>query len=215
MLPKVINSMLGRMTKTANSTAKMLVKSLGQTPVQIVLGMVIAIYIAFLESDKESMLSVLMNNPMGRLLVMGFLAVLSVAAPPVAILFAVLVVMSYSRSDAEMVMHQGHSEGFWEDDSNKDDGAKHRDTDEKKEDDKKDDKETDSHSDLMKQLSSAMKSITQSDKKEGFGPMYEGAYNPDDENFTTDADAKEFMKSMNSLGGINGYSADGPSHSSP
>jgi hypothetical protein len=213
MLPKVVNGMLGRMTKTANGAVKMLVKSLGQTPVQIVLGMVIAVYIAFLESDKESMLSVLMNNPMGRLLVMGFLAVLAVSAPPVAILFAVLIVMSYSRSDAEMVMHQGQQpEGFWADDSK--DEEKKEDKKDDKEDDKKEDKKSEEHSGLMEQLSSAMKSITSGDKKEGFGPMYEGAYNPDDENFTTEEDAKEFMKSMNSLGGIIGYSPDAPSHSS-
>ena len=133
MLPKVVNSMIGRMTKTANSTVKMLVKSLGQTPVQIVLGMVIAVYIAFLESDKESMLSVLMNNPMGRLFVMGFLAVLAVAAPPVAVLFAVLVVMSYSRSGVEMVTHQ---EGFWADEST----DEHKKDEEDEKDEKKDDK---------------------------------------------------------------------------
>lgn len=212
MLPKVVNSMIGRMTKTAESTAKMLVKSLGQTPVQIVLGMVIVVYIAFLESDKESMLSVLMNNPMGRLIVMGFLAVLAVASPPVAVLFAVLVVMSYARSDAEMVVHQ--QEGFWAEDGDKKD-------DDKKEDDKKkaDEKKPEDHSDLMKKLTTVMKTITSTstdkDAKEGFGPMYEGAYNPDDDNFTTEEDAKAFMKSMNSLGGIVGYSADGPSHSSP
>jgi flagellar biosynthesis component FlhA len=204
MLPKIVNNMLGRMTKTAEDTSKMLVKSLGQTPVQIVLGMILVVYIAFLESEKESMLSVLMNNPIGRLLVMGFLAILAVAAPPVAILFAVLVVMSYARSDAEMVMHQ---EGFWAEEKHES----------KKEDENKDaEKEkSEDHSDLMKQLSTAMKTITASDNKEGFGPMYEGVSNLDDENVATDEDVKAFENSMNNIGGLVGYSADVPSHSSP
>lgn len=204
MLPKIVNNMLGRMTKTAEDTSKMLVKSLGQTPVQIVLGMILVVYIAFLESEKESMLSILMNNPMGRLLVMGFLAILAVAAPPVAILFAVLVVMSYSRSDAEIVMPQ---EGFWAEEEGE---SKEKDENKDNEKEKQED-----HSDLMKQLSSAMKTITASDNKEGFGPMYEGVYNPDDENIATDEDVKAFENSMNNIGGLVGYSTDVPSHSSP
>lgn len=212
MLPRVVTQMIGRMTNTAENTAKVLVKSLGQTPVQIVLGMIIAVYIAFLESDKESLLSILMNNPMGRLLVMGFLAVLAVSAPPVAIMFAVLVVMSYSRSEME-VEAAVHHEGFWADDEKTKEGdddksVKHDDSDKKS-------KDKDGHSELLNQLSSVMKTMTTSKPKEGFGPMYEGAYNPDDDNFTNDEDAKEFMKSMNNLGGLVGYSSGDPEHSSP
>lgn len=208
MIPSVVSKMAGRMSKTASKTSKMLVKSIGQTPVQIVLGLVIAIYIAFLESDKESLLSVLMNNPMGRLVVMGFLAVLAVAAPPVAILFAVLVVMSYSRSDAEMIMHQQpeHSEGFWTDD----DKEHTKDTKSEDENEKEGDAKS-KHNDLLKQLSSAMKTMSPANE-EGFGPMYDGTHSSEED--MTD-DTEEFMNSMNGIGGIAGYSAKEPAHSSP
>jgi len=224
---KVVNGMVGRMMKTANSTVKMLVKSIGQTPVQLVLGMVIVVYIAFLESDKESVLSILMSNPMGRLLILGFLSLLAIAAPPVAVLFAVLIVMSYSRSDTEMVLRQekgNHQEGFWVDDAS---DSKDTDKEDAGDDDTKDsDKSKNSsmksseHADLLNQLTSAMKTLSPAaaskSSDEGFGPMYEGAYNPDDDNFTTEEDANEFMKSMNTLGGIVGYSRDGDAtHSAP
>lgn len=208
MIPKVVINMIGRMTKTANSSVKMLVKSLGQTSVQFVLGMVIAVYVAFLETDKESLLSVFMSNPMGRLFVLGFLAVLAVAAPPVAVLFAVLVVMSYTKTGMGI-----HKEGFWTDNTKEDDESS-KDSVKIDEDKKEEDKTPEKHTDLMKQLSAAMKTITTTDKKEGFGPMYEGSYNADDDELTTEEDAKAFMQSMNNLGGISGYSADESSHSS-
>lgn len=219
MIPSVVSKMVERMSKTASKTSKMLVKSIGQTPVQIVLGLVIAIYIAFLESDKESLLSVLMNNPMGRLVVMGFLAVLAVAAPPVAILFAVLVVMSYSRSDAEMIMYQQsehqsehqpeHSEGFWADDD-----KEHSKDTQSEDDENPNEKEGDmksKHNDLLKQLSSTMKTMSPANE-EGFGPMYDGTHSPDED---IKDDTEEFMNSMNGIGGIAGYSAKDPAHSSP
>lgn len=70
------------------------IRSLKNPTYQIVLGVVIIIYTAFLEQDRESVLSLLMGNPIGRLLILGLLALLAVASPPVAIVFAVLIVMS-------------------------------------------------------------------------------------------------------------------------
>ena len=205
MLPDVVMKMIKRVLASTGKTSKMVVKSLGQTSVQLVLGAILIVYTAFLESEKERLLSILMTNPIGRVAILAFLALLAVASPPVAILFAVLVVMSYTKESLEYsTMSVDKSkpadhEGFWSGDSK---------------DDTKDDEDdkpntTTDHSELLSQLTSAMKSMSPS-KEEGFESMYA----PDASGETESKDASKDDVSLMQLGGLVGHVPSETQHSS-
>lgn len=195
---RAVSQMTNRFYKTIMDVVKTLTKSLGQTPVQIVLGLIIVFYTAFLESDKESLISILMDNAMGRVIVLGFLSLLAISAPPVAILFAVLVVMSYSRSEtiavstseqehAQHTSHE-HNENFWSSPEVK-----------------QEEQQKPKNDQLMEQLSSAMKTMgmgSASLKKEGF--ISDGGADEDD--------IEQYMGNetsiMTSLDGLLGHSKE-------
>lgn len=86
-----------RLLGLAMKGVETIVSSIESPTVQIVLGVILVVYTSFLESDRESVLSVLMTNPLGRTLVLSLLAILSMASPPVGILFGVLISMSSFR----------------------------------------------------------------------------------------------------------------------
>jgi len=101
-----INGMRRRIFKSLEGLVKWTTKSLKNPTYQFIIGAVIVVYTAFLEKDTESVLSLAMRNPLGRLGVLAVLSLLAVSSPALAILFAVLVVMSAVGKS---------SEGFWAD----------------------------------------------------------------------------------------------------
>jgi hypothetical protein len=131
-----------RLLGLAMKGVETIVSSIENPTVQIVLGTILVVYTSFLESDRESVLSVLMTNPLGRTLVLSFLAILSMASPPIGILFGVLISMSSFRKG-------GDGSDYW------------------------------------------MKVKTE----EGFGPVYEGPVNEEEEK--NDNDAQNFIESNN------------------
>ena len=131
-----------RLLGLAMKGVETIVSSIENPTVQIVLGTILVVYTSFLESDRESVLSVLMTNPLGRTLVLSFLAILSMASPPIGILFGVLISMSSFRKG-------GDGSDYW------------------------------------------MKVKTE----EGFGTVYEGPVNEEEEK--NDNDAQNFIESNN------------------
>jgi hypothetical protein len=101
-----INGMRRRIFKSLEGLVKWTTKSLKNPTYQFIIGAVIVVYTAFLEKDTESVLSLAMRNPLGRLGVLAVLSLLAVSSPALAILFAVLVVMSAVGKSTE---------GFWAD----------------------------------------------------------------------------------------------------
>jgi len=101
-----INGMRRRIFKSLEGLVNWTTKSLKNPTYQFIIGAVIVVYTAFLEKDTESVLSLAMRNPLGRLGVLAVLSLLAVSSPALAILFAVLVVMSAVGKS---------SEGFWAD----------------------------------------------------------------------------------------------------
>lgn len=101
-----ITGMRRRIFKSLEGLVKWTTKSLKNPTYQFIIGAVIVVYTAFLEKDTESVLSLAMRNPLGRLGVLAVLSLLAVSSPALAILFAVLVVMSAVGKS---------SEGFWAD----------------------------------------------------------------------------------------------------
>lgn len=101
-----ITGMRRRIFKSLEGLVNWTTKSLKNPTYQFIIGAVIVVYTAFLEKDTESVLSLAMRNPLGRLGVLAVLSLLAVSSPALAILFAVLVVMSAVGKS---------SEGFWAD----------------------------------------------------------------------------------------------------
>lgn len=99
-----VTKMLGRFQKTGLKLFSESTKALSKPMVQYAIGAILILYITFLESESESVLSVAMTNPLGRLLVLLVLLLLTSVSVPLGILFAILIVMScVNRENFESV----------------------------------------------------------------------------------------------------------------
>jgi hypothetical protein len=94
-----VTNMLGRFQKTGMKLFTESTKALSKPMVQYAIGSILILYITFLESESESILSVAMTNPLGRLLVLLVLLLLVSVSVPIGILFAILVVMSCTNRE--------------------------------------------------------------------------------------------------------------------
>lgn len=89
-----VNKMFGRFFKTGETVVSQALKSLKNPTIQMVIGGILILYIAFLESETDSVLSIFMANPLGRLLVLLLLVFITYVNVPLGLLFAILIVMS-------------------------------------------------------------------------------------------------------------------------
>lgn len=94
-----VNQMFGRFQKTGLKLFTESTKALSNPTVQYAIGAILVLYITFLESETESILSVAMTNPLGRLLVLLLLLLLVSVSVPLGILFAILIVMSCANRE--------------------------------------------------------------------------------------------------------------------
>ena len=95
-----VGKMIGRFQKTGVAFMKEGMRSLEMPMVQYAIAGILILYMTFLESDTESVLSLAMTNPLGRLAVLLVLLFLSSVSVPVGILFGVLIVMSCSNTES-------------------------------------------------------------------------------------------------------------------
>jgi hypothetical protein len=99
-----VTKMLGRFQKTGMKLFTESTKALDNPMVQYAIGAILVLYITFLESESESVLSLAMANPLGRLMVLLLLLLLVNVNVPLGILFAILIVMScVNRENFESV----------------------------------------------------------------------------------------------------------------
>ena len=91
--------MIGRFQKTGLKLFSESTKALVNPTVQYAIGAILVLYITFLESETESVLSIAMTNPLGRLLVLLVLLLLVGVSVPLGILFAILIVMSCTNRE--------------------------------------------------------------------------------------------------------------------
>lgn len=94
-----VSKMFGRFQKTGLKLFSESTKALANPTVQYAIGAILVLYITFLESDTESVLSVAMSNPLGRLLVLFVLLLLVSVSVPLGILFTILIVMSCANQE--------------------------------------------------------------------------------------------------------------------
>lgn len=94
-----VKQMIGRFQKTGVTFFNEALKALAIPTVQYAIGAILVLYITFLESENDSVLSIAMTNPLGRLLILLFLLLLTSVSVPLGILFAVLVVMSCANRE--------------------------------------------------------------------------------------------------------------------
>jgi hypothetical protein len=99
-----VNKMFGRFFKTGESVVSQTLKSLKNPTIQMVIGGILILYISFLESETDSVLSLFMMNPLGRLLVLLLLVFIAYVNVPLGLLFAILIVMSCANKSGFMTM---------------------------------------------------------------------------------------------------------------
>lgn len=94
-----VSKMIGRFQKTGLKLFSESTKALANPMVQYAIGAILVLYITFLESETESVLSIAMTNPLGRLLILLVLLLLVSVSVPLGILFAILIVMSCANKE--------------------------------------------------------------------------------------------------------------------
>ena len=94
-----VSQMIGRFQKTGLKLFSESTKALANPTIQYAIGAILVLYITFLESETESILSVAMTNPLGRLLILLLLLLLVSVSVPLGILFAILIVMSCANRE--------------------------------------------------------------------------------------------------------------------
>jgi hypothetical protein len=92
---KQVQKMMDRLRSSAFDILSASKQALKSTNVQMILGGILILYIAFLESETESILTLAMSNPLGRILVLLLLVILTYANPVLGALFVILIIMSF------------------------------------------------------------------------------------------------------------------------
>ena len=92
---KQVDKMFSRLSGAGKDILVAGKEALKSSTVQMILGAVLILYISFLESESESVLSLALANPLGRIVILLLLVVLTYANPVLGVLFVVLIVMSF------------------------------------------------------------------------------------------------------------------------
>lgn len=92
---KQVDKMFSRLSGAGKDILVAGKDALKSSTVQMILGAVLILYVSFLESESESVLSLALSNPLGRIVILLLLVVLTYANPVLGILFVVLIVMSF------------------------------------------------------------------------------------------------------------------------
>jgi hypothetical protein len=92
---KQVDKMFSRLSGAGKDILVAGKDALKSSTVQMILGAVLILYVSFLESESESVLSLALSNPLGRIVVLLLLVVLTYANPVLGVLFVVLIVMSF------------------------------------------------------------------------------------------------------------------------
>ena len=92
---KQVDKMFSRLSGAGKDILVAGKEALKSSTVQMILGAVLILYVSFLESESESVLSLALANPLGRIVVLLLLVVLTYANPVLGVLFVVLIVMSF------------------------------------------------------------------------------------------------------------------------
>jgi len=92
---KQVDKMFSRLSGVGKDILVAGKEALKSSTVQMILGAVLILYVSFLESESESVLSLALANPLGRIVILLLLVVLTYANPVLGVLFVVLIVMSF------------------------------------------------------------------------------------------------------------------------
>jgi hypothetical protein len=92
---KQVDKMFSRLSGAGKDILDAGKEALKSSTVQMILGAVLILYISFLESESDSVLSLALSNPLGRIIILLLLVVLAYANPVLGVLFVVLIVMSF------------------------------------------------------------------------------------------------------------------------
>jgi len=92
---KQVDKMFNRLSGAGKDILVAAKDALKSSTVQMIIGAVLILYVSFLESESESVLSLALSNPLGRIVILLLLVVLTYANPVLGVLFVVLIVMSF------------------------------------------------------------------------------------------------------------------------
>ncbi|NBR24006.1 MAG: hypothetical protein EBU08_09600, partial [Micrococcales bacterium] len=84
---KQVDKMFSRLSGAGKDILVAGKDALKSSTVQMILGAVLILYVSFLESESESVLSLALSNPLGRIVILLLLVVLTYANPVLGVLF--------------------------------------------------------------------------------------------------------------------------------
>jgi hypothetical protein len=93
-MASLITKSLGGVQKASSGLIKGATDTLKNANIQVVIGVVLVLYIAFIESSHDSVLRYFLTNPIGKIIVLCIAVLLAIVSPGLAILFTIFILIS-------------------------------------------------------------------------------------------------------------------------
>jgi len=93
-MASLITKSLGGVQKASSGLIKGATDILKNANIQVVIGVVLVLYIAFIESSHDSVLRYFLTNPIGKIIVLCIAVLLAIVSPGLAILFTIFILIS-------------------------------------------------------------------------------------------------------------------------
>jgi hypothetical protein len=93
-MASLLTKSLGSVQKVSSGLIKGATDTLKNSNIQVVIGVVLVLYIAFIESSHDSVLRYFLTNPIGKIIVLCIAVLLAIVSPGLAILFTIFILIS-------------------------------------------------------------------------------------------------------------------------
>jgi hypothetical protein len=109
-MASLLTKSLGSVQKVSSGLIKGATDTLKNSNIQVVIGVVLVLYIAFIESSHDSVLRYFLTNPIGKIIVLCIAVLLAIVSPGLAILFTIFILISMPSYSPMERFQDGESE---------------------------------------------------------------------------------------------------------
>jgi hypothetical protein len=93
-MSSLLTKSLSGVQKASSGLLKGATDTLRNANIQVIIGVVLVLYIAFIESSHDSVLRYFLTNPIGKIIVLCVAVLLAIVSPGLAILFTIFILIS-------------------------------------------------------------------------------------------------------------------------
>jgi hypothetical protein len=93
-MASILTKSFGGVQKASSGLIKGATDTLKNANIQVIIGVVLVLYIAFIETSHDSVLRYFLTNPIGKIIVLCIAVLLAIVSPGLAILFTIFILIS-------------------------------------------------------------------------------------------------------------------------